>query len=185
MWSEILNIKSLTTGQQEAFFKFFKDFYSNDAIQYHECQKIVRPANINVDHERHWIFTFINAFNLLERAGLYYSCYEKGWSYNPKVDSDKFYVDQNKEIAKCRSKDFEKAFDQAINGMSLLKNQINKFFHYVEYDSDKNGSHQKIYSWIIDDIKKIRCEKDEPNQEYFPQDVVWQTFKEDEANTVH
>lgn len=185
MWGKIKNIRELENRQQEEFLKFFKEFYLKDAQSYFECQKYARPANINEDPERHWLFSFISAFNFLERSGLYYSCYEKGWAYNPKVDDNKFYIDQNKEIHRCRARDFEKSFDQAINGMSLLRNQTNRFFHYIEYDSAIGGSHQKLYSWILDDVKRIPCEKDVVSADFFPQDVVWQPFKEDEEKTIH
>jgi hypothetical protein len=122
---------------------------------------------------------------MLEREGLYYSCYEKGWSYNAKIDEGKYYIDQNKEIHRCRPRDFEKSFDRAINGMSLLKHQLNREFRYLEYDSALGGTHQKLFSWIVQDMKKIPCEKVNEDRDYFPQDVVWKTFKEDEDKTIH
>jgi hypothetical protein len=185
MWNEMVRIKKLPHNQQEEFLKFFKNFYEKDSKRYNTCQKSVRAANINEDPERHWFFAFVSAFNILENAGLYYSCYEKGWTYNPRVDDQHFYIDENKEIARCRAKDFELAFDRSINGMNNMRNQLNQFYRYVEYDSALGGSHQKIYSWIFSDNKKIPCEVEEREQEIFPQDVVWQSMKEDEERTIH
>ncbi len=185
MWRRTELIRASERMQQEEFHSFFKEFYRDNSKEYYECQKIVRPANINEDHERHWYFTFISAFTMLEREGLYYSCYEKGWSYNAKIDEGKYYIDQNKEIHRCRPRDFEKSFDRAINGMSLLKHQLNREFRYLEYDSALGGTHQKLFSWIVQDMKKIPCEKVDEDRDYFPQDVVWKNFKEDEDKTIH
>jgi hypothetical protein len=184
-FKNIQMIRAAKTLQQENFLKYFKEFFEKDSKLFYACQKVVRPANINEDPERHWFYEFITSFIGLERSGLYFSCAEKGWSFNPKVDDEHFYIDQTKEINRCRAKDFEKSFDQSINGMSLLKSQLNKYFHYIEYDSAHGGSHQKIYSWIIDDVKKIPCETEKMGNEIFPQDVVWPAFKEDEVKTVH
>lgn len=185
IYNEVSKIRTLKNSQQDAFLKYFKNFYSKDSKQYLNCQKNIRSANINQDPDRNWFFAFLTAFVNLEQSGLYYSCYEKGWAYNPRVDDTKFFVDQVKEINKCRAADFEQAFDRAINGMSLLKNQLNKFFHYIEYDSEIGGSHQKIYSWILDDAKKISCETEKNSYDFFPRDVVWQSFMADEKETVH
>lgn len=82
-----------------------------------------------------------------------------------------------------------KAFDQAVNGMSLMLNLTNAQYRFVEYDNMKGGSHQKMYAWLFSKNQNYAC-KDEsknPNQsrfEIFPQDVVWENFKQEETGIV-
>jgi len=74
-----------------------------------------------------------------------------------------------------------------------MKGQTNKEFRFVEYDSGRGGTHQKIYAWIGSQGKTLMCKnkkglfkKAEPEAQFdvFPQDVVWETFTPDEDKTV-
>ncbi|MBC7715103.1 MAG: hypothetical protein H7177_17290 [Rhizobacter sp.] len=189
VWDESEKIRALKYGQADKFLTFFKDFYLKNSNEFYECSKLVRPANIVEDHRRLWFFSYLQAFTLLEKNGFYYSCFDNAWAYNARVDENKFYVDQNKEMARCRAKNFESAFDQAINGMSLMRNSTNRQYRFVEYDSAKGGSHQKIYGWIHLAAQNYACKyaSKTPNQipfEVFPQDVGWEYFKQDEQGLV-
>jgi len=190
IWDESEKIRAKKTGQADDFFKFFKEFYAKDSDHFYGCQKLVRPANINEDYRRLWFFAYIQAFTLLEKNGFFYSCNDNAWAYNPKVNDEKYFNNQNTELARCRSKDFEKSFDQAINGMSLMKNQTNQNFRFVEYDGVHGGSHQKIYGWVPGRSTNYTCVgsrkvKTLPPEEIFPQDVSWEHFKVDEDKTIH
>lgn len=189
LWNESEKIRQLPGDQAEEFFKLFKDFYAKDSDKFYACQKLVRPANIVENHRRLWFFSYIQAFTILEKNGFYFSCQDKAWAYNPKVDDEKYFNNQNSELARCRSKDFEKAFDQAINGMSLMKNQSSLQYRFVEYDNMRGGSHQKIYGWIKSQAQNYSCKDSSLNQtqpvfDIFPQDVVWESFKQDDDRIV-
>lgn len=189
LWNNSEKIREQKNGQADGFLKLFKEFYSKNGNTFYECQKLVRPASITDNARRFWFFSYIQAFTLLEKSGFYYSCVDNSWAYNPRVDEGHFYVSQNKELERCRAKNFEAAFDQAINGMSLMKNQVNAQYRFVEYDNVRGGSHQKIYNWIYDPVQNFACKykSKTPEQtpfEVFPQDVVWETFKQDEAGLV-
>lgn len=189
IWDESEKIRAQKNSQADSFLKYFKEFYSKDSNLFYECQKLVRPGSITENMRRFWFFSYIQAFTLLEKSGFYYSCTDNSWAYNPRVDDGHFYVSQNKELERCRAKNFEGAFDQAINGMSLMKNQINSQYRFVEYDNRMGGSHQKIYAWLYDKVPNYACKylPKKPNQipfEVFPQDVVWENFKQDEAGLV-
>lgn len=189
IWETSEKIREQKSGQADSFLKFFKEFFDKDSEQFYGCQKLVRPGNINENYRRHWFFSYIQAFMILEKNGFFYSCNDKTWAYNPKVDDEKYFNNQSSELARCRSKDFEKSFDQAINGMSLMKQQTNKSFRFVEYDSVHGGSHQKIYGWIPGRTTNFTCVgskkgKVEQSEEIFPQDVIWEHFKVDEGKTV-
>ncbi len=192
-WDKSEKIRKQPRDQQFDFWKLFKEFYSKNSDQFYACSKLVRPANINEDPRRVWFYAYIQAFTNLDKNQFYYSCSDKAWSYNPKVDDTQYFNNQNKELERCRAKDFEKSFDQAINGLSLMKGQTNKEFRFVEYDSGRGGTHQKIYAWIGSQGKTLMCKnkkglfkKAEPEAQFdvFPQDVVWETFTPDEDKTV-
>ncbi len=188
-WDEVEKIRGQKSGQAESFLKYFKEFYSKNSNEFYQCQKLVRPGSITENMRRFWFFTYIQAFTLLEKSGFYYSCTDNSWAYNPRVDDKRFYVSQIKELDRCRAKNFEGAFDQAINGMSLMKNQINSQYRFVEYDNVRGGSHQKIYGWVFDKIQNYACkyESKKPTQtpfDVFPQDVVWENFKQDEGGLI-
>ncbi|MGZ3789693.1 MAG: hypothetical protein ACXVLQ_14285 [Bacteriovorax sp.] len=186
-WEKSEKIRGQKSGQQESFLKLFREFYAKDSGQYYACQKLVRPANINDDVRRLWFYAYIQAFFNLEKNGFYYSCSDKSWSYNPKVDDERYFNSQARELERCRARDLEKSFEQAINALSLMKNQINKEFRFVEYDSERGGSHQKIYAWIAENTKAHACkykkEAIKENQfDFFPQDVGWEPFASSEED---
>lgn len=192
-WEKSEKIRKEKLGKQDLFWHLFKDFYSKNSDQFYACSKLVRPANINDDPRRLWFFSYIQAFTNLEKNQFYYTCSDKSWSYNPKVDDHNYYNNQNKELERCRARDFEKSFDQAINGLSLMKGQTSKEFRFVEYDSGRGGTHQKIYAWIGTQGKSHMCKNKKglfkkPQQEtqfdVFPQDVVWESFAADDDKTV-
>jgi hypothetical protein len=189
IWAKVEKIKTEKFDQQGKFLSLFKDFYKKDSDQFYQCQKMVRPASINDNDKRLWFFAYIQAFTNLEKNGFYYSCAEKLWAYNVKVDETHYYNNQNIELNKCRAKDFEVAFDQAINGLTLMKNQINKNYRFIEYDTQHGGSHQKLYAWVEDFNKKIVCrnlssKKIENQIDLFPQDVNWVNFLIDNQKTI-
>jgi hypothetical protein len=189
LWEQSEKIRTEKMDQQAKFLKLFKEFYKTKSDQYFSCQKLVRAANINQDPRRQWFFSFIDAFTNLEKNNLFFSCSNSTWSYNPKVDDDHNYNDQNKELERCHAKEFEKSFDQAINGLSILKNQTNKTFRFSEYDSGRGGSHQKLYTWIAEDGHSLACKnknvKIKENQfDLFPQDVVWEGFSPETDKTI-
>ncbi len=185
IWNEFDKIRKEPHFQKDKFKEFFINFITSQKEHYALCDKLVRPANLNLSYEKHWFFTFISLFVNLEKEGMYYNCASNGWFYNPKVEEGKFYVSQAKEIEKCSEKDVERAFDQAINALGSMKNQLNKFFRYIEYDSGQGGSHERIYNWIRFDNRRLACEKEKAAFDFFPQDVVWQVLKEDEEKVVH
>jgi hypothetical protein len=182
IWDKVNRIRKDESDQQELFLIFFKTFYAKNGKEFYQCQKLVRPGTVNDDPNRMWFFSFLQAFSNLENNGFYYSCRDGAWGYNPKIDEQHYANDQMKEMGLCKPKEFEKMFDSAINGMGLMRNQLNKTFRFVEYDHQTGGSHQKIYSWILFQNKATNCtEKKMVSKqlqfETFPQDVVWPSFK--------
>ena len=168
------------SDKPDEFFQYFKEFYKTSADDFYKCQKLIRPANINENSNRHWFFAFLLAVVNLEKNGFYYSCQEKSWAYNPKIDDQSYLNDHMKEMERCRAKYFEKMFDQAINGLGLVKNHHNKSFRFIEYDSGIGSTHQKLYAWTISPNRSYTCKQKPESRdnefESFPHDVVWEAF---------
>lgn len=178
IWDETLKIRKMPHGQADTFFKYFKDFYAKNSNEFYQCQKLVRPANVLDNTKRLWFFAYLQAFTLLDKNGFSYACMEHTWSMGYKT-----------EMERCRVTNFERAFEQSINGMSLMRTQVNSQYRFVEYDGASGGSHQKIYGWIFDKPQVYGCKNqvESSNQmmsPIFPQDVVWENFKQDEASVV-
>jgi hypothetical protein len=187
IWDKSEGIRSEKENQQTKFLTYFKEFYDVSSEKFYQCQKLFRPASINENEKRLWFFTFLQAFINLERNDFYYSCLEKAWLYNPKVDGTHHVYDQKTELKKCKARNFEKAFDQSINGLALMKNQINRTYRFIEYDTQRGGSHQKIFGWIERNNKSYVCKNQknktrEDSFELFPQDVVWPNYESDIAD---
>ncbi len=184
--SEIIRLDKV--GQKDRFFKYFKEFYKFYYKDFNQCQKLVRPANITENDNRLWFFSFLQAFSNLESNGYYYNCWDKSWAYNPYVQDDHYYYDQAKEFERCHARDFEKIFDQTMSGLGLMRVQTSKFFRFIEYDTQRGGSHQKLYSWVQLQSKSNVCldgqDSSEGQLEIFPQDVVWPAYLKDEEKII-
>jgi hypothetical protein len=176
LWKQAEKIRTVRNGQQEAFYDLFRVFYIRDYEQFLSCQKIVRPANINQNFERHWFFAFLQAFSNLEQNGFYYSCKGHGWMLNTPIDSEHFLTSEIKELKQCQPADFEQMFNHSINAMTSMQNQLNQSYRYIEYDTQQGGSHQKLYTWIFEHNKKLSCDQSEAPPEIFPEDILWKGF---------
>ena len=176
LWDQAQKIRTVKNGQQEAFYDLFKAFYIRDFEKYLSCQKIVRPANINENVDRHWFFAFIQAFANLEQTGFYYSCKGDSWALNTPIDAENFITSEVKELKLCLPSDFEHMFNHAINAMTSMQNQLNQSYRYIEYDTQQGGTHQKLYSWILEHNKKLSCDNTQGSPEIFPEDILWQAF---------
>lgn len=183
MWKEVTRIRSEKLHQQDKFHDFFLSFYMHDLDQFVSCQKLVRAANINEEPARHWFFTYVSAFVNLEQNGFVYSCKDKVWSYNARVDIHHLVTTELKEMRLCKPSEFEAIFDHAINAMSTMQYQTNKSFRFIEYDTQHGGSHQKLYSWIQQQSLNLACDKNIRSPEIFPVDIYWNPFRPDEVKS--
>lgn len=189
MWTDVQKIREIKNGQVDQFLSYFQNFYKSKSEDFYQCQKWVRAGTIVDNPQRLWYFSFIHAFTLLEKNGFFYNCSDNSWAYNPMVDDKKRYIDQNTELARCKAKSFSQSFDRAINGMSLMRNQINRSYRFIEYDTRTGGSHQKMYAWVEYPVQNYSCkdESKKPSQvplDIFPQDVVWEPFRLEEAGVI-
>lgn len=173
MWTKSEEIRALKNGQTDAFQKMFKQFYTTSAKDLKVCLETVRPANILENPRRLWFFAYIQAFFIMDSHGYSYNCRESTWSLM-KGDMDR-----------CKSHQFERNFEQAINGLRLMSVHENKRYRFVEYDNTQGGSHQAIYAWINDRPQNYSCKDSKTkntlmNLDIFPQDVVWENYLQED-----
>lgn len=189
IWDESQKIRQRPARQSEAFLDYFRKFYKEKSDEFYRCSQLVRPANVIENMDRHWFFSYLQAFVFLEKSGYYYSCNQRTWNYNPRSGDGTLYVDQLAELNRCRAQAFEASFDQAINGMRLMQNSSNQTFRFIEYDNRSGGSHQLLYAWIQEKGQNFICKgSKEPSKDFslelFPSDVSWKQFGTDERGVV-
>ncbi|GAB4407267.1 MAG: hypothetical protein OHK0056_07310 [Bacteriovoracaceae bacterium] len=160
------------------FGDFFKYIYFEYGKRLHTCFEYVRPANIRLDSERHWFFTYLEAFIKLDFLGHHYLCSRKAWVENPLLTNGRrSYSSQS--YRNCTGEELDLAFDGAITFLTGLGRSDREHYRYVEYDSGIGGSHKRIYSWVFDDGKKLRCPSDFKTATplgYFPSDIRWNNY---------
>lgn len=164
------------------FTKRFQYFYRRFGKRFQTCTDFVRSSNINIDPERHWFFAHLTAFFKLQRLGYVYSCKNKSWSSNPKKSNGKRYYDPPQIIGSCGHRSMNMAFEQSILMFSQLKKMLREHYYYKEYDNGIGGTHQKIYSWVRSNSKRLDCSeedlaKNDQGQFIFPGDVEWKYKK--------
>ena len=173
LWDKMLKIRKEKNNQQEQFFDLLNNFYQKDLVFFNSCQKIIRPANISENNERHWFFSLFLAAINLEQNRFYYSCKNKSWIYNSLLDVKPLVNGELKELRICKPSELETMFDSTIKTMSTMKNQLNKFFRYIEFDTQQGGSQQKIYAWVSENSNKLGCDQVKTSPEIFPPGVYW------------
>jgi hypothetical protein len=164
-----------------SYIHYFTEKYSD---RYNTCLKYVRGSNINDDRERHWFFSYFNAFFLVKNLENIHICPENLWTknfYNYKKGAMEY--DFLKELKKCNGKELDYAFVRAITKLKNLGHQGLPSYKYITYDSEAGGSHQKIYSWVSQDGLDIYCnskkEREIRDQKWvfgFPNDIDWKNF---------
>ncbi len=159
----------------------FTEKYSN---RYNTCLKYVRGTNINEDSERHWFFSYFDAFFLVKSLENIHICPENQWTknfYNYKKGALEY--DFLTELKQCKGKDLDYAFVRAINKLKNMGRQGLPSYKYLTYDHEAGGSHQKIYSWVSQTGLELNCkskkEREIRSKKWvfgFPTDVSWQGF---------
>ena len=163
------------------FASFFKDFSKNYMTQFHVCSRYVRPANLQVDADRHWFFVFMSLFVEMEKNGYIYLCKKRAWMENPLRNTNEYTYDPDEERRACRDKDLDHAFSSAILNLEGMAQFKLDHFKYLDYDSTYGGTHNKINWWVPVSGKMMGCnskaEDEAPNpQEIFPSNVEWNDF---------
>jgi hypothetical protein len=176
MSSTVKKIQSDKTDQQRKFLKFFSSFFINDFQKYDTCHKLIRPASIEVDAEQNWFTSYISGFVHFYQSGYRYSCYDHAWTYNPNENINSMFSIDIPEYRRCKAESLNEMFEHLINAMTTMQHQSGKSFRYIEYDSQPGGTHQKIFSWIVEDNKQQACVQKYPSPEIFPEDIEWKQF---------
>jgi hypothetical protein len=147
--------------------------------EYKTCLNYIYTSNINTNHERHWFFSFYNAYHLLHDLGYYYDCSRENWVTNPYVAKGKRAVSVENQFRDCTAEDIDRSMQQAVLFLDNLKNKRRKSYRYVDYDNYPFGTHNKIYNWVKFDNKYAACTEDKNNLYFrdklrsFPKEIKW------------
>ncbi len=166
-------------GGPKSFKAFFDLFYRPYGEKFLTCTDFVRSSNALINKERHWFFAYLEAFMNLEKLGYVYHCSKRAWVRNSFLANGERQYNKFKIKKNCLSSDLESSFDMGITLLSSLKGGSSPHDYYVLYDQGHGGSHNRLYSWVESDGKKVSCKKkviDYRNEEFFPRDVTWDSF---------
>lgn len=151
--------------------------------EYKTCLKYIYTSNINANHERHWFFSFYNAYHLLHDLGYYYDCSRDNWVTNPYVKKGVRAISVENQFRECTAEDIDKSMQQALMFLENLKNKRRNSYRYVDYDNYPFGTHNKIYSWVKFENKYSACTEDKNNLYFrdklksFPKEIRWKKRK--------
>ncbi len=153
------------------YYKRFRSFYKKFEGEYRTCMNYVQYDSINYSPQNHWFFAHIEGFMQMHDMDYSFDCDSKSWEplSDRKKDFDMVnYVDNCSDIA------LETAIETAP--FTLKKLGLNNLptQKYIEYDSRKGGSHEKIYSFAYLPPAIVSCElNSRKDEEFFPKDVKW------------
>jgi hypothetical protein len=159
------------------FYKRFIRYYKKYEREYKTCTKYVYPSNINENSYKHWFFTYFSAVNLVHGMNNYFDCERKTWRRNPKTITGKRYISLERMFRGCNADQIDSAFNLSVNYLESMHENGYNSYRYIDYDRGALGTHQKIYSWVPLDNKKMKCEKssqmDGKSFKIFPSGVKW------------
>jgi hypothetical protein len=162
---------------KDLFYKRFIRKFKTYEHDYKTCMKYVYPSNLNVSAEKHWFYTYFSAVNLLHGLHYSYDCNQKVWSKNPKMSSGKRVIETAKMFRGCSGIEIDSAFSGAVTFLQTLEENGHESYRYIDYDKGFAGSHNKLYSWVKSDNKKMNCEDSSQDDKrlynLFPTDIKW------------
>ncbi len=111
----------------------------------------------------------------MNKLGYVYSCRNRNWFLNSVSLAGVRNFSPIEEYKKCSTKDLNYAFDLATTTLTGLRQSRLKHFRYIEYDDEKNGSHQRLHSWVDVSGKVLGC-SEAPAYHIAPADLFWERF---------
>ena len=116
----------------------------------------------------------------MEKLGFSYSCTRKAWLTNPLKNDFTHTFDPVRVRGSCTDQRLDHAFETAISYLNILSSGGKDHFRYIEYDLEEGGTNERIYSWVFDTGKRLRCSDNDLNKHQsmrvFPSDVKWKSF---------
>lgn len=157
----------------ERFISAFRKF----GDEYNTCAKFIYPSNILDNPRRHWFLAYYSAVHLLNDLGYTFDCRRSLWVKNPIMTDGKKSTKRNQEFQGCNARQIDMAFEFAVNYLDNLRIKNYPTYRYIDYDRHSFGTHEKLYSWVFQENKKLKCYgKNEDLVEKistFPSDVKW------------
>lgn len=170
-------IRGSNKESRRFFYERFKNAFVKFGDEYNVCSKFVYPTNIFTNPERHWFMAHYAAVHLLNDLGYSFDCNRSLWVKNPILTDGTKAIKRNKEFAKCNARQVDLAFEQSINYLNNLRFKNYPTYRYIDYDRGSIGTHNKLYSWVYQENKKLQCYgKQEDLVEKvptFPEDIKW------------
>ena len=159
------------------FYERFIFAYRKFGDEFNTCAKFIYPSNNLIDSERHWFMAYYSAVHLLNDLGYTFDCNRSLWIKNPIATDGKRDIKRQEEFKGCNARQVDMAFEFAVNYMDNLRLKNYPTYRYVDYDRHSFGTHEKLYSLVYQENKKLKCygEKGDLVEKVptFPVDVKW------------
>ncbi len=162
---------------EKSFATFFNKVYDSYRHKAMTCFKSVRSSNINFDTNNHWEMSYLQGFFLADSLEYLFRCSDKTWS------EKKYYSKSKTPYSLCLDDELDYAFLSISNMFLNSYIQGMESYRYITYDFGAFGTHEKIYSWIYDNGKRLNCYNDTDEvmknispEKIFPQDIEWKKF---------
>ena len=139
------------------FYQRFIPMFRKYVKEYNTCVKYVYPSNIHFDPDRHWFFAFYSAVNLLNDLGYSFDCSRSIYVKNTLLASGRKSIPVEREFRNCSARQVDMAFETAIDFLDNLRRKNYPSYRYIDYDRHSIGTHNKIYSWVYQENKKLQC----------------------------
>jgi hypothetical protein len=184
-WEKILKEKTLNLdGKDQAldknFPKRFIHFHENFGKKFFTCSQMVPYSSLEENPQRHWSMVSIVGFYKSLDLGELYNCSENKWSSSSgDLITSTFHQKSLKELKSCTSEQFSNLFKTLTLNFENLKRYREPYYRYVEYDSNPNGSHQKVFSWVYENNLRIFCSSKEDSEKIHQERLMKIIFSQD------
>jgi hypothetical protein len=150
-------------GRNITFARKFHQIVKKYNDKYTSCLSYFPSASYKYDKERFWFLTYLNAFFKLRSLGYAADCERGYWIENPVIGkTKKRRINPKEELKYCSSKALNMVIKQAPRFLSKLQKEYKDSFRFIDYDSEKYGSHKRIYNWVKVSSRVFSC--DDPDK---------------------
>jgi len=163
LWNEINKSKKIE--------KTFSKIYTKHLNSFKLCTQYVSYANINDNQKRFWFFTYFANIVNLSKIGIEYNCKQNYWDYDGLLKKEGF--------KSCTYGKLDQAMRYAPNVNKNLSSKFQTHYRFITYDNSQYGTHQKLYSWVKNNGKKLNCiHRKNVKSDIFPIDVNLDNLKD-------
>lgn len=158
-------------SNKKGYYKRLRKFHEKFSDRVLTCMDYVQGSSVNTNRSNHWFFTYLEGFYRLHDLDYFVNCKKKSWIHKNDMQQT---VNSKTYLSNCSDEDIEFALENTPFMFKRLSLDYRPSYRYIEYDSLRGGSHEKLYSWTKKSQYHLSCEENaRKNEQYFPEDIRW------------